>query len=47
VRKKPRLERGPKLITEIRQPQSTMTAGTRQWRVSSRDEKRDKLAMDD
>ena len=30
LRNKPSAERGPKLISEIRQPQSTMTAGVRQ-----------------
>src|SRR3954452_23441090 len=45
VRKKPRLARGPKLIREIRQPQSTMTAGMRQSRTNSRDGKANKLDM--
>ena len=30
VRKKPKVERGPKLITPIRQPQTRMTSGVRQ-----------------
>ena len=30
VRKKPKVERGPKLIGPIRQPQMTMTSGVRQ-----------------
>src|SRR5262245_16449903 len=45
VRKKPRVARGPKLIMEMRQPHSTITAGVRQPIATAFEPEETEIAM--
>src|SRR6266536_1899478 len=45
VRKKPSVARGPKLIMEMRQPHTTITAGVRQPIVETLEEDGNEMAM--